>query len=134
MQDWCMWASLPTAPARVAPTPTEGFVSVTKMPRIARHFFRSTQDREIAAHGGRESVVQRFADQRMADRNFRELRNGAMERTEVLLVEVVSRIHRQSCRGRVSGSACATSQFRVGVRSEERRVGKEGRCRRSLVA
>src|SRR6185437_14360210 len=78
-------------------------------------FLRSGQDRKIATHGDRESLVQRFADQRMPDRNLRELRNGMPEGAEILLVEVVTRIHRQPCRGRMSCRDRAVRQLGSGI-------------------
>src|SRR6185437_1222374 len=82
---------------------------------LSAAFFCSGQNRKIAAHGGHESVIECFADQRMPDRNLRELRNGVPERAEVLLVEVVTRIHPQTGFGRVSGRDRAARQRCIGI-------------------
>ena len=83
---------------------------------------RRREDFQIGAHSRSETRVERLADQRMADRYFGEERNRVLERTEIALAEIVSRIDAQAagaralCRTHARFKLTAVVARRVGFR------------------
>ena len=79
----------------------------------------ASQDSQVAAHGGVEAGIQRFADQGVADRHFLHPGDCGQERTEVGLRQVVASVGAQPGRLRAPGGVGTSGQGRAGIAGGE---------------
>ncbi|KAG1084326.1 hypothetical protein G6F40_014521 [Rhizopus arrhizus] len=75
---------------------------------------RGSEQRQVPAHGGIQAVIQRFADQRVADRHLQHIRHVGQEVAQVVLRQIVASVDAQADGLRSTCGSGEQRQHRLG--------------------